>query len=49
MEVAEAWLVACGVWKLNLLVRKMNAGVIRFYEGMGYKEEDVVEMGKRLG
>lgn len=48
MEAAEAWLVARGVWKLNLLVRKTNAGVIGFYEGMGYKEEDVVGMGKRL-
>ena len=48
MEAAEAWLVARGVWKLNLLVRKTNAGVVGFYEEMGYKEEDVVEMGKRL-
>lgn len=48
MEAAEAWLVERGVWKLNLLVRKTNARVVGFYEGMGYKEEDVVEMGKRL-
>lgn len=48
MEAAEAWLVARGVWKLNLLVRRSNAGVIGFYESMGYKEEDVVGMGKRL-
>lgn len=48
MEAAEAWLVARGVWKLNLLVRTTNAGVIGFYENMGYKEEEVVGMGKRL-
>lgn len=48
MAAAEAWLIERGVWKLNLLVRKSNAGVIGFYEGMGYTEEDVVEMGKRL-
>lgn len=48
MEAAEAWLVARGVWKLNLLVRKSNAGVIGFYQGMGYTEDGVVELGKRL-
>lgn len=48
MEAAEVWLVERGVWKLNLLVRKTNTGVVGFYEGMGYAEEDVVEMGKRL-
>jgi ribosomal protein S18 acetylase RimI-like enzyme len=48
MEAAEAWLVERGVWKLNLLVRRSNAGVIGFYESMGYKEEEVVGMGKRL-
>ncbi|MGB3811325.1 MAG: GNAT family acetyltransferase [Parvibaculum sp.] len=48
MKAAEDWLIARGVWKLNLLVRKSNSGVIGFYEEMGYTEEDVVEMGKRL-
>lgn len=48
MEAAEAWLIERGVWKLNLLVRKSNAGVVGFYQSMGYKEEDVVEMGRRL-
>lgn len=48
MKAAEDWLVARGVWKLNLLVRKSNKGVIGFYEGIGYAEEDVVEMAKRL-
>ncbi len=48
MEAAEEWLIERGVWKLNLLVRKTNTGVVGFYESMEYKEEDVVEMGKRL-
>jgi hypothetical protein len=48
MGAAEAWLVERGVWKLNLLVRKTNAGVVGFYEGMGYKEDGSVQLGKRL-
>jgi ribosomal protein S18 acetylase RimI-like enzyme len=48
MEAAEQWLVERGVWKLNLLVRTSNKGVMGFYETMGYAAEETVPMGKRL-
>lgn len=48
MRAAENWLRARGVWKLNLLVRKTNAGVIGFYEGLGYKDSDTVSLQKVL-
>jgi ribosomal protein S18 acetylase RimI-like enzyme len=38
MEAAEAWLVARGIWKLQLLVREDNAGVKQFYEHLGYRD-----------
>ena len=48
MAAAEDWLRTRGVWKLNLLVRTGNDKATGFYEEMGYKEEDVVGMGKML-
>jgi ribosomal protein S18 acetylase RimI-like enzyme len=48
MTAVEDWLRARGVWKLNLLVRRENAGVIRFYETLGYNDQDCVALGKRL-
>ena len=48
MTAVEDWLRARGVWKLNLLVRRENEGVIRFYEKLGYGDQDCVALGKRL-
>jgi ribosomal protein S18 acetylase RimI-like enzyme len=48
MTAVEDWLRARGVWKLNLLVRRENDGVIRFYEKLGYGDQDCVALGKRL-
>ncbi len=48
MDAAEAWLVARGVWKLNLLVRKSNLGVIGFYKSIGYGEDETVALSKPL-
>lgn len=48
MAAAEDWLRARGVWKLNLLVRRENESVIRFYETLGYGDQDCVALGKRL-
>jgi len=45
---AEALLRAAGCPKINLQVRTANAGVIAFYERIGYQRDDVVSMGKRL-
>jgi ribosomal protein S18 acetylase RimI-like enzyme len=48
MEVLEKKLIGMGCPKLNLMFRTENAGVEKFYEKLGYKRDDVIEMGKRL-
>lgn len=48
MEEAETRLLSMGCPKINLQVRTSNTGVIKFYEKIGYKMDDVVSMGKRL-
>jgi len=37
-----------GCPKINLQVRSTNREVIRFYERLGFREDEVVSMGKRL-
>jgi ribosomal protein S18 acetylase RimI-like enzyme len=44
----ESALVARGCLKINLQVRRSNAGVIPFYESLGYSVEEIVSMGKRM-
>lgn len=46
MSAAEDWLKARGVWKINLMVRRENTGVLSFYGGLGFEPSDVVVMGK---
>ena len=48
VEEAEMLLRAEGCPKINLQVRRTNANVIRFYEKIGYKVDDVVSLGKRI-
>ncbi len=48
MTAVEDWLRGRGVWKLNLLIRRENEGVVRFYERLGYGDQDCVALGKRL-
>ena len=48
MDEAEERLRALGCPKINLQIRSSNIDVIRFYESLGYGEDDVVSMGKRL-
>lgn len=48
MAAVEDWLRARGVWKLNLLVRRDNAGAVGFYEKLGYGDQDCIALGKRL-
>ena len=48
MEAAEAALQRLGCPKVNLQVRSGNEAVIAFYEGLGYRVEERVGMGKRL-
>jgi len=45
---AERRLHRLGCPKINLQIRRTNAGVIAFYRQLGYAEDDVVSMGKRL-
>ena len=48
VEHGESLLLAAGCPKLNLLVRSSNASVIGFYKKLGYGQDEVLGMGKRL-
>ena len=48
VEAAEAWCRARGVPKINLLVRKENAGVLAFYEAIGFADTQTVCLYKPL-
>lgn len=48
MDEAERILRAAGCPKINLQVRRSNAAVIAFYERLGFKDDEVVSMRKRL-
>ena len=48
MDAAEARLRKLGCPKINLQIRTSNTKVIAFYKALGYTEDDVVSMGKRL-
>ena len=48
MSEAEVRLAALGCPKLNLQVRGDNAGVVPFYESLGYRVEERISMGKVL-
>ena len=45
---AEARLGAMGCPKINLQVRSANSEVIEFYKKIGFVEDDVVSLGRRL-
>ena len=48
MQRAEALLKKAGCPKINLQVRETNQDVIAFYARLGYANDRVVSMGKRL-
>ena len=48
MLYAERLLQAKGCPKVNLQVRTSNKAVIEFYNTLGYSDDDVVSLGKRL-
>ena len=48
MEAAEQSLLKMGCPKLQVQVRTTNSDVIEFYRKLGYKIDDVVNIGKRL-
>jgi len=48
MTEAERRLRDIGCPKISLQVRRGNSDVIAFYAALGYVEDDVISMGKRL-
>ncbi len=48
MEEAEHQLSKLGCPKVSLQIRRANEGVTAFYSRLGYREDDVISMGKRL-
>lgn len=48
MSHVEQTLMAMGCPKLNLQVRAGNAQALAFYQAIGYGQDEVVSMGKRL-
>jgi ribosomal protein S18 acetylase RimI-like enzyme len=48
MAQAETLLRAAGCPKINLQVRHTNTAVIRFYESLGFRDDKVISLGKRL-
>jgi ribosomal protein S18 acetylase RimI-like enzyme len=48
IETGEALLLAAGCPKISLQVRSSNARVIAFYQSLGYGQDEVISLGKRL-
>lgn len=48
MDEVERRLVARGCPKVNLLVRTVNRDVMDFYRRLGYAQNEVLSLGKRL-
>jgi ribosomal protein S18 acetylase RimI-like enzyme len=48
MEEAERRLLKMGCPKLQVQIRNTNDGVIKFYQKLGYLQDEVVNLGKRL-
>ncbi len=48
MRHGEALLLTRGCPKINLQVRASNTSVLAFYQSLGYQDDQVVSMGKRL-
>lgn len=48
VEAAEAWVRGRGIPKINLLVRRENAGVLAFYEALGWRDTHTVCLYRTL-
>jgi ribosomal protein S18 acetylase RimI-like enzyme len=48
MHEAERLLIERGCPKINLLVLSSNAEVVAFYRRLGYTQDDVISLGRRL-
>jgi len=47
-DAAIDWLKQRSVWKLNLLVRTENLKVQAFYEALGYTQNEVVSLSRKI-
>lgn len=48
MHEAERLLIERGCPKINLQIRSSNAEVLAFYRKLGYTQDDVISLGRRL-
>ena len=48
LDELEKRLSEAGCPKINLMVRATNDGVLDFYRSLGYTDDEVVNLGKRL-
>lgn len=48
MTAAEERLSSLGCPKINLQIRAGNSAAAAFYQGLGYRKDEVISMGKRL-
>jgi ribosomal protein S18 acetylase RimI-like enzyme len=48
MDRVEQVLLGMGCPKVSLLIRSANADVVEFYRHIGYAQDEVVTLGKRL-
>lgn len=48
MNAAESWLHERGIPKLQLMVRADNVAIIKFYERLGYADQQVAVLGRFL-
>ena len=48
VAAAEDWVRTRGIPKINLLVRKENAGVLAFYEALGWRDTETVCLYRAL-
>ena len=48
MRAVERKLLAMGCPKINLLIRSENVAVKHFYHSLGFEQDAVISMGKRL-
>jgi len=48
MAEVERGLAEHGCPKASLQIRRGNLGIVKFYRELGYAEDDVISMGKRL-
>ena len=49
MQYVERLLAEMGCAKFNIMVRGSNREVVAFYEQLGFGQQDIVTLGKRLG